>query len=315
MKPRSGDRPNGAQLSVVVPAKNAAASIGAMLESISQERDVIREVLIVDDGSSDRTSEIALETGRKLDLPVAVIPVSCGNAGAARNAGIAAATGELLFLLDADDEVIPGGLRALTDNLRSANDVDVAIGGYIRRTTESGDKRRLPHAYGRDRMKNADDYLRNRHRSIAMGSALVRRKLLSEIRFPETADFDEDTVFWASILSQALVSKVDRVVMIYNVDGDRMERRLTAAPFLSFSRISRELTSLGRSGFAADTLDWRKGWLARRIARALFRAGRYDRALVFMRVAAAQHPRIRTSVTTFWYRTKIHFGSALSRLR
>jgi glycosyltransferase involved in cell wall biosynthesis len=302
-------------LSVVIPARNAAETIVATLRSIADERELVREVLIVNDGSSDQTGKLAFELGVELTLPVKVISVSFNNAGAARNAGIRHATGDLLLLLDADDELIAGGLRVLTERLLTDPEADVVVGGYIRRMEGGTEKLKMPKSYGDDRRRNAHDYLSNRHRSIAMGSALMRRRAVGDATFPETVAYDEDTFFWAAVLSRASVVTVASPIIVYNADSGRMERRFTTAPHHGFTHICIELDKLARFGIGADTLNWRKGWLARRVARALIRQGEYTIASDFMRLAAFQHPRIRWSKTTVWYWAKICTGSILRRLR
>jgi glycosyltransferase involved in cell wall biosynthesis len=86
-------------VSVVVPAYNAASTIRGCLESVRKQTIPDVEILVVDDGSEDETASIA-----------AAVPgvrvMRQGNAGpaSARNRGIAAASGEWIAFLDADDE-------------------------------------------------------------------------------------------------------------------------------------------------------------------------------------------------------------------
>ena len=87
--------------SVVVPAYNAADTIGACLEPL---RDA--DVVVVDDGSSDDTAGIAERAGARVVRTDRVGPA------AARNAGAAAADGELLAFTDADCVPQPGWLDA-----------------------------------------------------------------------------------------------------------------------------------------------------------------------------------------------------------
>jgi glycosyltransferase involved in cell wall biosynthesis len=64
------------------------------------------EVIVVDDGSKDNTAEIVADFGSR----VRYLPIEHAGAGAARNAGIAAASGDLIAFLDSDDEWVPGKL-------------------------------------------------------------------------------------------------------------------------------------------------------------------------------------------------------------
>jgi glycosyltransferase involved in cell wall biosynthesis len=88
----------GSQLvSVIVPAYQAEAYLEEALESVLEQDHLEVEVVVVDDGSTDRTAEIALAHGvRALRQP------NTGPA-AARNAGLAVAQGAFVAILDADD--------------------------------------------------------------------------------------------------------------------------------------------------------------------------------------------------------------------
>ena len=79
-----------AVVSVVIPARNAASTIATLLRSLIPDIGLIKEILLVDDGSEDATTEIAKDTAQRHNLPLFILPVSFGKAGAARNFGIGA---------------------------------------------------------------------------------------------------------------------------------------------------------------------------------------------------------------------------------
>ncbi len=84
-------------VSVIVPAYQAEAYLDEALESALAQDYREREVILIDDGSTDRTAEIAAAHG------VTVSRQSNGGPAAARNAGLVLARGELVAILDADD--------------------------------------------------------------------------------------------------------------------------------------------------------------------------------------------------------------------
>ena len=84
------------RISVVVPAYNAEAHIGNCLRSIQRCRYPNLEVIVCDDGSTDGTGRIAA------GFPFRLLQLEHGGLSAARNQGIAAATGEIVAFLDAD---------------------------------------------------------------------------------------------------------------------------------------------------------------------------------------------------------------------
>ena len=96
----------GPLLSVIVPAYNVECYLGACLSSVVEQSHKNLEIIIVDDGSSDSTGRIADEIAAE-DVRVRVIHKENAGLGAARNSGLAAATGDYVTFVDSDDEV-PG---------------------------------------------------------------------------------------------------------------------------------------------------------------------------------------------------------------
>ena len=110
-EPRSGT----VRVSVVIPAFNAALTIERAIASVRLQTEENLEIIVVDDASSDQTSEIVSEAA-KSDARIRLLrlPVNAGPA-AARNRGIAAAKGDWIALLDADDSYLPRRLEKLLD--------------------------------------------------------------------------------------------------------------------------------------------------------------------------------------------------------
>lgn len=106
----SGEEP---AVSVVIAALDAEGTIGVQLQALAEQRCESRwEVIVADNGSRDRTVDVAL--GFRDVLPLTVVDASeVRGAGPARNAGANAARGALLAFCDADDVVDPGWLEAV----------------------------------------------------------------------------------------------------------------------------------------------------------------------------------------------------------
>jgi succinoglycan biosynthesis protein ExoO len=99
------------EVSVVIPAHNAAETIMGAVGSILRWGSVEAEIIVVDDGSMDSTGEVVRST-EDVRLRVIRLATPRGPAGA-RNVGIEAARGKWVAFLDADDEWLPGRLDSL----------------------------------------------------------------------------------------------------------------------------------------------------------------------------------------------------------
>ena len=107
------------RISVVMPCHNAGRWITAALRSIAQQTYPAHEIIVVDD-TSDDDSISQIEAS---DVPVRLLRVNARNAAVARNAGIEAASGEWIALLDADDVWYPNHLARAVELLSKSNDV------------------------------------------------------------------------------------------------------------------------------------------------------------------------------------------------
>jgi glycosyltransferase involved in cell wall biosynthesis len=119
---------------VLIPAYEAAAWIGAAVRSALAQEGVL-EVVVVDDGSSDDTAATAAAFGP----PVRVLRQDNGGPGVARNLAVHEARGELLLFLDADDILVADGLSRRAAVLAARAEVDMVF-GQVRFFTDTDER-------------------------------------------------------------------------------------------------------------------------------------------------------------------------------
>ncbi|HKH49911.1 MAG TPA: glycosyltransferase, partial [Thermoanaerobaculia bacterium] len=117
------------EISVILPARNAAATLAETLASLRAQTFSAWEAVVVDDGSTDRTAEIARETAA-FDPRVRVVAGPGQGPGAARNTGLAQARSDWLLFLDADDLLEPTHLERMAGVLEDSGEMDGAICGW-----------------------------------------------------------------------------------------------------------------------------------------------------------------------------------------
>src|SRR4051812_32277957 len=112
------------RVSIIIPTFNRAEWLPATIASALAQDYSDVEVVVVDDGSTDSTSALLDRYGDR------IVRLRQPNRGtsAARNAGLACATGEMIVFLDSDDVMLPQQLRLQTELLRDHPEVDLVYG-------------------------------------------------------------------------------------------------------------------------------------------------------------------------------------------
>ncbi len=127
-------------ISIIVPVFNVERYLDRCVRSIVAQRYSRLEIILVDDGSPDRCGTMCDEWAEK-DCRIKVIHKENGGLSDARNAGMAAATGELMGFVDSDDWISPEMFQLLYDNMQE-NGSDIAACG-VEMVWEDGSPSRM----------------------------------------------------------------------------------------------------------------------------------------------------------------------------
>jgi glycosyltransferase involved in cell wall biosynthesis len=120
------------RFSVIIPAFNAAATLARAIESVRAQSWPVHEIIVVDDGSTDATADIARRFGDEVRL----IRQPNSGVSVARNAGAAAATGDWLAFLDADDWYAPDRIGLHASWIAEDATLDCLTGDYEYRNAD-----------------------------------------------------------------------------------------------------------------------------------------------------------------------------------
>jgi len=115
-------------ISVIVPAYNAAESLQRCVNSLLAQKCADMEIILVDDGSTDKTGELCARYAEEHENITAIFQENRG-VSAARNAGLDIARGRYLGFVDSDDRIAPDMYSALYEAM-SEHETQIAACGY-----------------------------------------------------------------------------------------------------------------------------------------------------------------------------------------
>lgn len=183
------------RVSVIVPVYERTHFLRAAVESVRAQTEASWDLLLVDDGSSSSTLDYLDSIAAPPRIRVLRLPHS-GNPAAVRNAGIRAATGTFVALLDSDDEWVPGKLRAQLAGLEQSGcrwgyTAFVHVDAAGRSITHSRYRRwRAARFAGVEGVARMDSM-------IALPSVIAERALIGEAgAFDESLRYYEDYDLW-----------------------------------------------------------------------------------------------------------------------
>lgn len=181
------------KVSIIVPVYNAEPYLAACVESILRQTFADWELILVDDGSADRSGQLC-EKYAAADPRVHALRRANGGVSRARNTGLDAATGEYVTFVDADDQLLPGFLARFSyDGLCfEAQGFTVNhVGHTARNTTVTFARTRTAHV--------KDVYAESEWLRLSRGPCckMFRRDIIGRhaVRYPEGISFGEDALF------------------------------------------------------------------------------------------------------------------------
>ncbi len=180
-------------IGIVIPARDAAPWLGTALGSLRAQIVPHWQAVVVDDGSTDATAEVA---ARVADPRIALIRQPPSGVSAARNRGVAALGGcTALLFLDADDWLAPDALARLGAALHAAPAAVAACGPYTP-VAATGRRLRTKPAAGGDMLAR----LLTRNRFANGGHLLLRAAAARQAgSFRQDLSFGEDWEYWVRL--------------------------------------------------------------------------------------------------------------------
>jgi glycosyltransferase involved in cell wall biosynthesis len=198
--------------SIVVPTYNRADLLGVAIESVLKQTYSDWELVIVDDGSTDNTAEVVKNYG---DARIRYIYQTNAERSAARNNGIAQATGRYICFLDSDDYYLPERLILLFSEITKINcPVAMFYTGVM--IDKNGKLSRQATDY--KRYKDVFDSIAGNF--IGCPQACISREILEEFKYHTGFRIGEDMELWLRIAQKYPVTYLDEQYTFVALEHD-----------------------------------------------------------------------------------------------
>lgn len=213
-------------ISIIVPVYNVARYLNRCIDSlINQEYENI-QIVLVDDGSTDGSSQICDEYKEK-DGRITVIHQPYAGVSDARNKGIKASEGEYILFLDSDDEAMPNYASKLYETLIS-NDLDIAQCCLIRvkngEYVNKGEVKEGVQIFNGIEMQ-MKIFERNRYFSMCLCGKLFKKELFDGLEFPVGRINEDESLIYLLMYRAKRIGIIDDYLYLYHYNSDSITEK------------------------------------------------------------------------------------------
>lgn len=211
-------------VSVVVPIFNLERYIGFCIESLLRQSLKSIEILCINDGSTDRSSEIVKEYSN-LDSRVILIDQENKGAAAARNKGILAARGEYIMFVDGDDWVEANAVEEVVAFTKKTN-AEIVCFGASKCTEGQEEERESEYIKYSENIAGDIRKIRLFELNVVPWGKLYKRSFLIEndLMFPEGLFFEDNAFFWNCMSCVKRIAVMEGGVYHYRIRKNSLMR-------------------------------------------------------------------------------------------
>lgn len=222
---------NDSLVSIIVPIYNAEKYLDSCIQSVLRQTYTNWELILIDDGSTDKSGRIAEEYGFA-DERITVFHQKNLGVSLARNQGIDEATGNYVVFLDADDELIEDCL-AKTINIAEETNADVVAGRSCENQELFQDRIIWT---GAEALENS---LKDHLFTYSACAKLIRREFIGKTRFTPDIRINEDSYFVFQLLcKQNVFVLTNDVIYFYRANSESSSRTVFSEKYFDILKVS-----------------------------------------------------------------------------
>lgn len=222
---------NDSLVSIIVPIYNAEKYLDSCIQSVLRQTYTNWELILIDDGSTDKSGRIAEEYGFA-DERITVFHQKNLGVSLARNQGIDEATGNYVVFLDADDELIEDCL-AKTVNIAEETNADVVAGRSCENQELFQDRIIWT---GAEALENS---LKDHLFTYSACAKLIRREFIGKTRFTPDIRINEDSYFVFQLLcKQNVFVLTNDAIYFYRANSESSSRTVFSEKYFDILKVS-----------------------------------------------------------------------------
>lgn len=212
-------------VSIIIPVYNCEKYIRQCVDSVINQTYHDLEIILIDDGSTDKSLQI-LEEYYNLDNRVKIVHQKNQGLSASRNQGLVIAKGKYIFFLDADDFLATDQIEVLYRSVKK-NDADVAISTYINFNDTTAtylfhvvEKDYYEETYTPIELMSKKYHSDDRGYLITLTTAwgkLFKRSLFKNVLFPVGKTAEDDLTIWKVFLLANKINYINKGLYIYRL--------------------------------------------------------------------------------------------------
>lgn len=211
---------NSLLVSVIIPLYNKEKCISDTLYSVINQTYKNIEIVVVDDGSLDKSADIVLAI---TDHRIKYYKQQNAGVSVARNKGIDLASGDWILFLDADDYLYEGAINELVQ-LHSKYPAAKVCSGNYKIIHKNGTAVKVNPFIDDEDIKNSFKLQWINNWNIRLGSFIVLKKSIQNNKFPLNVSMGEDVLFVNKLLENKIVYS-NEVIMNYNKEFSNLSSK------------------------------------------------------------------------------------------
>lgn len=238
-------------ISVIIPVYGVENYISQCLDSIINQSYKNLEIIVINDGTKDRSAEIAKEYAQK-DKRVRVYDYENAGVSVARNLGLELAKGEYISFVDSDDWLHPDFYKILADALET-NNADIAKCSVVITDTV----KEIIKDFKKTKVRKAaiDLFFHQGLLWRVVWNALYKREIVMDIRYPAGVNFEDNYGSGMYIFKAKKVVELKDALYYYRYNTAGITKGVQKYPFDLLIVISRLRNDLFKLGFTDKRMD------------------------------------------------------------